>query len=486
MISAIRKAWNRRTLLCGSAISLSIFLAYYGLWNAYFFSDDFWMLGWVRHQPGLGDAIWAEFGYGVRFLLDAVNWTRVKLFDLDPSPYYWISILQHTLVTFIVYGLVRLWTHRHLLAFPTALLFGTTFAHFEVITWITGSEYSLGAILYFSALAFFTLYLRHRRWPAYVASLTAFILLLLFLEMSLSLPLVLLATHLFVGFRHRTWRSIGWHDIRLHVLFWALFVIYLALQFSFVHTGSSEATVATAVYSPGPHMITNLLYFAYLIVPPYGPGVLSIFLDPLLIEAGLVAIAVAVNVAAAYAFWKGSALVRFALALMYLPFLPYTLWQGGYAGAIRYRYLSALGFSLLLVLLGIWCHERLRHSSRPGLRRMILALALVMPAINIGLDQVWVQRHVENSAFRRAFVTDLHTAYSQVEAGTHIYIEIPAAKYDDLEDACTLVFKQAVLCETFIFGDRRIEEMIERQLAPSVYWLRATNEGIQQIYPPPR
>lgn len=475
-------------LLHTLVLSTLIVAGYYGLWNAYFTSDDFWMLGWVRFRETLKDAIWAEFGYGVRFLLDASLWVRVRLFDLEASPYYWVSLVQHIAVTCIVYGLVSFWTKRRLVALLSALLFGTTFAHYTVVTWITGSEYSQAAMLYLGTLAFWALYLRSGRIGWYLGSVVTFVMLLLFLEMVLSLPLVLLAYHLTLGLGDRKLRSLGWRDLRLHVPYWTLTALYLVLQFGFVHSGSSEAAVAAQTYKPGPHMISNLYYLVYLVVPSYGFDILARVLGPAagpVFEWSTLALAVAGNLLAAYGLWKGSSLVRFALALVYLPFVPYTLWQGGFAGASRYRYLPAIGFSLLVALALVRLHAQLskRHGTRFRLWVVPAVVAILLVA-NLGVAQVWVQRHVENSALRRAFVTDLATRYEGVEPGTRIFIEVPATKFGDLSEACELVFEQPVQCQAFVAGSLSLEDVASRGSAGSVYWLQATGEGIYQVFPP--
>jgi hypothetical protein len=468
-------------------LGLAIFVCYFGLWNAYFITDDYWMLGWVRHHTSLGDAILAQFGYGVRFLLDAVLWTRVQLFDLNASPYYWISLLQHAAVALIVYWLARFWTQRRSVAFLTALLFSTTFAHYEVVTWITGSEYSLAAILYLSTLAFFGLYLQRRAIKWYIGALIAFVSLLIFLELSLSLPLMLIAYHLTLGRAHESGRPIGRREIRLHVPFWVLFAGYLLVQFGFVQSGSSEAVVAGASYGPGLHILPNFLKLVYLIVPDVHYGVLSAAIGQTGVQIVHVitgALAIAATAVAVVGIWKGTALVRFGLALIYLPFLPYTLWDSGFAGAIRYRYLPAIGFALLVALLLVHAHEKLRSRGGIARRWIVPAAVAALVAVNVFVVQIWVRRHVDNSALRQAFVTELAAGYQHVEAGAQIFIEVPEQKYQDLKEACTLIFDRPVQCNAFLYGEVSSADVADASSARPVYWLRSTESGIEQLYPP--
>lgn len=485
------RAWLARqigdsTLIHSLALSLAVVVCYFGLWNAYFTTDDFWMLGWVRHHTDLSSAILAQFGYGVRFLLDAVLWTRVQTFDLNAAPYYWISIAQHVVVTLLVYGLARFWTRRRAVAFVSALLFATTFAHYEVVTWITGSEYSLAAILYLSTLGCFAAYLHKRSVQWYAGALFAFVLLLIFLEMSLSLPLMLIAYHLTLG-RDR-WRGrIDWREIRLHIPFWILFAIYLVVQFGFVRSGSSEAVVAGASYGPGLHILPNFLYLAYLFVPDVHYGVLATAVGQTgvtVVHLLTAAAAIAATGVAMYVFWKGDKLVRFALALIYIPFLPYTLWDNGFAGAIRYRYLPSIGFALLLALLVAHVYSRLRARGQIAYRLAVPAALAALLAVNLVVIQIWVGRHVDNSVLRRNFVGEFAARYENAAPGTQFLIEVPEKKYKDLKETCTLIFDRPVTCEAYLYGGISPDRMAEAQTSTPVYWLRITDDGLQQLFPP--
>ncbi|MBL8058819.1 MAG: hypothetical protein JNK29_19090, partial [Anaerolineales bacterium] len=253
------------TLLLG----LAVLAAYFGLWNAYFTQDDFWMLGWVRHRSGLLDAMLAQLGYGVRFLLDANLWLRVQVLGLEPAGYYWISLLQHFGIVLLVYGLARAWTGRRWVALLAGLLFATTPTHFEVVTWITGSNYSLAALPYLGALFGLTLYRAGRSVAWYWLSVALCLAALLVAEVALSLPLTLLVYDGLMGRGRRPWREWRWTDLVAHAPYWLLLGGYLGLQVLNLHAGSSEAAVAREAFRPGLHILTNLVNLAYLPLPPY-------------------------------------------------------------------------------------------------------------------------------------------------------------------------------------------------------------------------
>jgi hypothetical protein len=239
------------------------------------------------------------------------------------------------------------------------------------------------------------------------------------------------------------------------------------------------------MYRPGWHLPGNLFYLVYLLVPPYGPGAVVDVLgvSGALVQAGLVGLALAGHTLAALAFWKGSSLVRFSLAFVYVPFLPYTLWEGGFAGAIRYRYLPAIGLSLLLAMVLVHVHRLMSTRRSAAARFAIPLVSVALVASNVVLVQVWVRRHLEASEVRRAVVTGLAGWPDPFRPDTHIYLEVPAAKYEDLGYACDLLFSQPLECETFVAGERRLEDLVKEAGASPLYVFRATREGLSPVYP---
>lgn len=473
------------------ALSLSILICYYGLWNAYFASkDDFWWTGLMRHRNTIGEAA-LGLGNGARFLNCAMIWVKTRLFDLNSAPYFWSSLLQHAIVTYIVYRLVQFWTRRRATAFLAALLFATTFSHYEVITSISASDYSFWAIFYLMTFALFAIYLQRRALPWYLGSVGVYAPLAFAHDFTLSMPLVLLAYHLTLGRGSRKIRALGWSDIRLHFPYWILWGVHVAIQLTYVLRGTSEALYSEQAYEPGLHMIGNLFYLVFLAVPNVYSAPIYNFLTAH-VSAGLVetiwqlsvGLAIVGHALAGICFWKGSPLVRFALALIYLPFLPYTLWQGDFAGAPRYLYLPSIGFSILLALFLIRLYDYLREKERLGYRLVVSGFVTILVVANLIVIQVWVQRHIDNGKFRRPFLTQLATDFQDVKPGSRIYIEVPAEKFTDLEASCKLVFRQQVHCEAFVSGERSIADVTSSVSEKPVYWLQATTEGFSQIYPP--
>lgn len=480
---------RRNSLIQALALSLAIVIFYYGLWNAYFATaDDFWWTGMMRHRPF--SQAFQGIGNGVRFLHFAIIWVKARLFGLDSAPYFWSSLLQHAIVTIIVYRLVESWTRQRSTAFLTALLFATNFSYFEVVTSVSASFYSFWAIFYLMALAFFSLYLERQTLPWYLASVGVATILTFAHDYALTLPIMLLAYHLIFGRGSRKLRSLGWSDLRIHIPFWFLWSLHVMINFFYIFQGTSEAIYSGQDYGPGLHQVANLFFLVFLFIPNVHAqqvyNFLAAYITPGLIEGiWLLSIGLAIvgHLLAIICFWKGSPLIRLALALLYIPFLPYTLWYGDYAGAFRYLYLPSIGFSMLLSLLLMRLLNYLRSNKWLGNRIVVPSLVLFLLFSNLIVIRVWVQRHIENGQFRRAFVTQLANDYRDIKPGSWIYIEVPQAKFIDLQSSCRLVFQQLIHCRAFVSGERSLEDITRDTNQTQVYWLRAVPSGLKQVYP---
>jgi hypothetical protein len=450
-----------RPLVPLSILTMTVILCYYGLWQAYFATrDDFNILGWVMRQPSLWDAM-QGYGNGVRYLLFGILWIRTELFGLMAAPYYWSSLAQHALVSFFVYWLVLSWEiyrpYSRLVALLVALFFVTSFSYYEVVTNISASSYSLRTLLYLPILIFFAAYLRQQRLLDYLIALVCYGLLAFMADYALSIPLMLLAYHYTIGQARLHHGLPRWRELQPHLPFWLLWALHVALQIGYLRSGSSEAIYSEAAYTPGLHMITNLFYLVFLLVPNVQIAPLQNFLntlfDPALVN-GIwqlsIGLALMAHGGAAVALWRGSPVIRFAIALIYLPFLQYTLWQDGYAAAPRYLYLSAIGYAIVAISALIALHRWVGQWKRRGASLLVPALLVGLMVINVTFAQTWIRQQVANGAFRRAVVEQLAREFKDVPPDAQIYIAIPAPKYDDLALACYFVIEPLVTCETVL------------------------------------
>ena len=487
--------WNARLLAHCLILAGVVVLSYFGMWRAYFATlDDFGITGWVRRQ----DTLWAAlqgYGSGVRFFNYIPLRLKTDFFGVDASLYLWSSLVQYLLLTWLVYGLALVLWQGHRKALLTGLLFAITYSHYEVVTYVSASDYTLWASVYLVVLLCFAGYLhwakfRRSRWGLYWAAVLLYLILAFAHDFSLSLPLVLMAYHLTVGCAGRPLQSLTWRDIRVHLPFWGIWAIHVSLQLQLILAGTSEAVYSDNLYRPGLHMLGNLRYLIFLIVPNMRIAPIQNFLLAQLngeIVTGLWTLSMLLgglmHVGLLWLFWRGSPVVRFAVALIYLPFFQYTLWQGNFIEAPRYLLLPSIGYNLLLTT-GILAFANVAYRHRTFRAAAVLLVLLPLYIItNVGVIQVWVQQHIENGEFRRAFVTELATRYGHITAQQKIWIEVPKAKYLDLAAACQLVYGYYVPCSAFVTGESAPERIDPALARDRLYWLRATETGIEQIIP---
>ena len=476
-------------LLHTLVIAASVLVTYFGLWNAFFYThDDFLWTGIMRHRETIGEAM-QGLGNGVRFLNFGMIWTKIQLFDTNATPYLITSMIQHFIVSYLVYRLVDLWTERRLLAFITALIFATKFSYFEIVTSVSASDYSFWAIFYLSSLWLFCAYLKWRKRAFYIGAIAVYAILAFGHDFTLSLPLVIMAYHLTLGRGDRPLRSLGWADLRLHFPFWFFWAIHVAIQFSYIILGTSEAVYSNAEYGPGLHIITNLRFLSSHLMPniPIYDRIAAINYD-LYLATGILSdvIAIGINVAAIFLLWKGSTLVRFAVALIYLPFLQYTMWHSSFAGAPRYLYFSSIGFSLLVALLLFRIYDYLTQREVRPSRWVVGGAFAAFVAFNIVVVQAWVQQNINNGEVRRNFVTRFNAEFQGLGPETLVYIEVPEPKFGDLAYSCGFLFDPAPICESLPTGTLTLDEITAEAEESNyeIYWLTLQEGGvIQQNYP---
>lgn len=483
--------WRDLHLFANFALLAAVILfSYFGAWRAYFATlDDFGITGWVRHRATWWDAV-QGYGSGVRFLNYLPLRLKTELFGLEASFYLWSSLLQYLVLTWLVYGLAFLLLRGHRRALVAALLFAIHYAHYEVVTYVSASDYTLWGSVYLAILLLFAGYLRNSRSGFYWGAVALALPLAFAHDFTLSLALVLTAYYCTIGFGKRSLGSLAWHDVRLLLPFWLIWALHVGLQGYLVIVGTSEAVYSDNLYAPGLHMFANLRYLIFLAIPNMTIDPIQNFLTaqlppPVIALLWDVAmfLGIVVHGALLWLFWRGNRITRFAVALIYLPFLQYTPWHGHFIEAPRYLLLPSVGYSLLITNLLLVVIQWITHQRVFRYAAALMVALIFYSVANVLVVQVWVQRHVENGQFRRAFVSALLTHYPDISHQDEIWIEVPKAKFLDLAAACRLVFVHYVPCKAFITGEAPPQQMVALDAPGTLYWLRATETGIEQVQP---
>lgn len=507
-------------------LTLVVLVTYWGMWNAYFATlDDFGITGWVRSRANLWVAL-QGYGSGVRFLNYAPIWFKSQWFGLNATPYLLSGLAQYLVVVWLVYLFARQLLPRAGWGLLAALFFAVSYTHYEVVTYVSASDYTWWAIFYLGAVVLFFRYLQ-RGSPAelsgkvggawcYWSAVALYGVLAFGHDFTLNLPLVLLAGHLIMGtgnsaitsgdltvLPQATWserRQWLWQLVQVHLPFWLLWAIHVTLQFVLVMGGTSEAVYSVNGYAPGLHMVTNLRYLIFLWLPNIMLGPIQSFLatylssDQLaLLWLLLMGLGTLLHLVLIWAFWRGSTAVRFGIALLYLPFLQYTPWQGHFIEAPRYLLLPSVGAALLMAtaiaaISGVLRNQEPATAQFDWRRGLLWSSVTLFVIANIVVVQVWIGQHVENGHFRRGVVTAIHEQYDGVWGpDAYVWIEVPEEKYTDLADACRLIFdRYYVPCETYVAGAPMPSPLTEIPDDRQFFWIKATATGLETLPTTPK
>jgi hypothetical protein len=214
---------------------------------------------------------------------------------------------------------------------------------------------------------------------------------------------------------------------------------------------------------------------------------LTSYVSPLLVESIWIlsiVISVVCGLYAIFGLWKGTPQIRLAIALIVLPFLPYLLWEGDYAEAPRYLYVSSVGYCMLLGIIFQRLFKQFRNHSRSIFRIFTPGIIILYLFFNVLILQVWMRQQIDNAQIRRPFVTQLHAQYQDIEDDARIFIEVPDKGFLDLASSCLLVFRRPISCQSFVAGTPLPAELTQNSSGQPIYWLRATDNGLVQVNAP--
>ena len=174
------------------ALAGLVLVVYSPVLNSYFLSDDFGI--WNGARQGLHD-IWSRpHTRWVRPLGLSTWWLSLEVFGHDASLHLASNVIWHILNCFLVFHLCSYFTYTaHLKRALTATTIFAVFPlHSEAVAWLS-SRYELGCATFMLASCIF--YLRALDKAPLVhngLAVVCFVLALLFKEMALGLPLVIL------------------------------------------------------------------------------------------------------------------------------------------------------------------------------------------------------------------------------------------------------------------------------------------------------
>lgn len=155
-----------------------------------FFTSDLWKL--------IGNPTIASHYYRPFFLFSlAIDY---QLWGLNPLGYHITNLILHGIASFLVYQIGRNLFKHNIPAFISAIFFVVHPVHVESVTWISGRTDPMAAVFFLLSFYLYILFVEKNRITFLMLSLIAYIFSLLSKEMSITLPLLLLAYE--ISYKH--------------------------------------------------------------------------------------------------------------------------------------------------------------------------------------------------------------------------------------------------------------------------------------------
>jgi len=327
--------------------------------------DNITITQWRYVPEYFANGVWALIDphkaggyYRPLFLL----WLKINysLFRLGPAGWHALSVLLHVIATIQTFWLARRILKTDIAAAVAALLFAVHPVHIESVAWVSGATDPLVTVFMLAAVLGFLRFLDHwgtgEGWPLYVASIAFAALALLSKEIAIVLPILLIATALVTRDRAVSTRKI-W---QLASPFFVVTLAYFAVRYSVLHALSRSLSTYSAfdVLLTWPSMV--VFYLRQLLVPLWISPYASVYwvTSPSARHFWIPLAVCVVIIAVTLIIYRNSSHRRTFLALfawVVLPLLPafyISVFPTDQIVHDRYLYLSSVGFSILVVLVG--------------------------------------------------------------------------------------------------------------------------------------
>lgn len=320
-----------------------------------FFAHDFWHIGLKSTASQYYRPLLAA-----SFMLDASLWKQ------DPFGYHLSNIIFHTLTSIVLFLFFDLLLKERVIAFFSALIFSVHPLHAEVVSFVSGRVDSLPLFFVLLSLLLYLRSVHRNNHIFYICSLFSFFVALLFKEMAVTLPLLVLCID-FLFVSHCRGQKVLRNFLRVHLGFFLVVGVYLFLRYAVAHVTITEDALRTYPrnFSFGSHpywrfftalkimaLYLRLLFLPYnLTVEHWFEAADSLF-EPMAL-AGFVLLLVFIFIAAKSA--RRQPALSFSMAWFFIALLPVSnIFPQGNIFAERYAYMPSVGYCLAVGLLFSW------------------------------------------------------------------------------------------------------------------------------------
>ena len=187
-------------------IALITFVAYMpALQNGFVWDDD----DYIRNNPLIRSInikeIFSQYVMGNYHPLTILGHAfQFQLFELSEKGYHAVNILIHLLNTALVFYAVRHLSEKTIVALVAAALFGVHPIHVESVAWASELKDLLYTFFFLCSYIYYLKYQKDKKRIFYFLSVFLFLLSLLSKAMAASLPVLLLVTDYFKGYKINT------------------------------------------------------------------------------------------------------------------------------------------------------------------------------------------------------------------------------------------------------------------------------------------
>ena len=355
------------------------------------FTTDVW--GFMRPaQTGSGN-------YYRPLQIVAYRWTAA-LWGLRPAAFHCLSLMLNWLACCAAYGVFFQLTKRFHLALAASAIFAVHPIHSEAVLWIAAASELGCALFYFAS---FWMFLRSeepqfadrklkprelrqqqsRRRKMLTLSCLAFFLALLWKEMALTLPLVVIAYIAILGKTHEGWKARLRAGFARSLPFFGIVALYAAIRVSVLgHFAAAQTPWTLTPVQYGFNVAELAAEYCLRLVAPIKLNAYHVF-HPVLSPGDLRLIGSVIFLSAAawllFLAKRHAPLAAFAGAWIFLTLVPalYLSGVGLNVFAERYLYIPSFGFVLLITWAGAEWLKKLPPATRQRVGILMVAVGSI-------------------------------------------------------------------------------------------------------------
>lgn len=367
-------------------------------------------------------------------------------FGANAFGYHVVQVLIHWVNGILVFALIRRVAHDALLALLSTLFYVSFPVYALAVNWINITDPAMTA-LYLLGVWFWLDHLDHRSRAAFAITLLLFIAALLFKQMALTLPMVLLLSDLCF---YRSDFNLTKLDALTqaardlaprYVAFGLVALGFFGIQYL---TQSTHTFAGVFGYSLGPHIFSilaqylSLLFFPWGFFPPTDTQITDHFPDfiPPASVVWMVIALVFYLLAVIRTRSRGLIFLGLAAFVTLMPVLPFPFIE------LRYLYLpaisSGIGFALLVVRVRTSLRQPAVYAALVSIAIGLLILGAAAAVANANSEIAEIARQ------RRVPFRDISAAHINFPDDTYLYFIDPVSPLPELKGLVALRYGRGV------------------------------------------